>query len=108
MISAAADDPRDGVVNDRGQVFDLARAEDRDPATGRVQQLANTGYLTCRVFGIDGNTHKFGTGRRQCLDLPGGAGYGDPKNRDPELIKRDVTRGYITAEAAKRDYGYEG
>jgi N-methylhydantoinase B len=36
---------------------------------------------------------------------PGGGGYGDPRTRDPELVRRDVARGYFTAEDADRDYG---
>jgi N-methylhydantoinase B len=36
---------------------------------------------------------------------PGGGGYGDPRERDPELVRRDVARGYLTVEDAERDYG---
>src|SRR6266478_3079073 len=36
---------------------------------------------------------------------PGGGGYGDPFRRDPELVRRDVARGYFTVEDAGRDYG---
>jgi N-methylhydantoinase B len=36
---------------------------------------------------------------------PGGGGYGDPLTRDPELVRRDVARGYFTVEDAARDYG---
>jgi N-methylhydantoinase B len=36
---------------------------------------------------------------------PGGGGYGDPRTRDPGLVRRDVVRGYFTAEDAARDYG---
>jgi N-methylhydantoinase B len=36
---------------------------------------------------------------------PGGGGYGDPLTRDPELVRRDVARGYFTVEDAERDYG---
>lgn len=36
---------------------------------------------------------------------PGGGGYGDPHLRDPALVARDVARGFISAEAAGRDYG---
>ncbi|MBT8412217.1 MAG: hydantoinase B/oxoprolinase family protein [Octadecabacter sp.] len=43
-------------------------------------------------------------GRRVMLALPGGAGYGDPKDRPHALIQRDLERGYITPEAANRDY----
>jgi len=36
---------------------------------------------------------------------PGGGGYGDPWQRDPALVARDVARGYISADDASRDYG---
>jgi N-methylhydantoinase B len=39
------------------------------------------------------------------LETGGGGGWGDPRERSTELIKRDLRRGYITAEAAERDYG---
>jgi N-methylhydantoinase B len=35
----------------------------------------------------------------------GGGGYGPPGERDPEAIRRDVEEGYVSEEAAKRDYG---
>jgi len=46
-------------------------------------------------------------GRRLLLKLPGGGGMGDPKARDPELVKRDVADGLITAHAARDIYGVE-
>jgi N-methylhydantoinase B len=36
---------------------------------------------------------------------PGGGGYGDPWQRDPLLVVRDVARGYVTAADAQADYG---
>ncbi|AKS45014.1 N-methylhydantoinase B [Octadecabacter temperatus] len=44
-------------------------------------------------------------GRRVLMAFPGGAGYGDAAKRDPELVKRDLSRGYISAESAAADYG---
>lgn len=41
------------------------------------------------------------------LCTPGGGGYGDPKERDPEQVRRDVRDGKVSAEAARRDYGIE-
>ena len=41
------------------------------------------------------------------LDKAGGGGFGDPRRRDPEAIKRDIAEGYVTVEGAKRDYGFE-
>jgi len=46
-------------------------------------------------------------GRRLLLKLPGGGGMGDPKTRDPDLVRRDVADGLISAQAAKELYGVE-
>lgn len=35
----------------------------------------------------------------------GGGGYGDPLERDPELVKEDVSDGYVSLERARKDYG---
>ena len=35
----------------------------------------------------------------------GGGGYGDPKERDPELVKKDVKNEVISKDAAAREYG---
>lgn len=39
------------------------------------------------------------------LNTPGGGGYGDPYARDPERVRQDVIAGYVTPEAAEREYG---
>jgi N-methylhydantoinase B len=51
-----------------------------------------------RVLRID-------TSDRIHLNPPGGGGYGPPAERDPELLLRDVVEGYVTIEAAEREYG---
>jgi N-methylhydantoinase B/oxoprolinase/acetone carboxylase alpha subunit len=38
-------------------------------------------------------------------DLGGGGGLGDPFQRDPERVRQDVVRGYVSRDAAERDYG---
>jgi N-methylhydantoinase B len=38
------------------------------------------------------------------MDAAGGGGYGDPLERDPEMVKEDVIQGYITLERAREDY----
>lgn len=40
-----------------------------------------------------------------CLSLPGGGGFGNPRERDPALVREDVLDGLISAEEARRDYG---
>ena len=47
----------------------------------------------------------FHKGQRVRVETPGGGGFGDPRQRDPKLVERDVERGYLTPEAAARDYG---
>ncbi len=39
------------------------------------------------------------------LNTPGGGGYGEPFDRDAERVRQDVIEGYVSAEAAARDYG---
>jgi N-methylhydantoinase B len=36
---------------------------------------------------------------------PGGGGYGDPLERDPEIVESDVINGYVSLEKAKEEYG---
>src|SRR5690606_38035907 len=39
------------------------------------------------------------------VGTPGGGGYGDPRERDPELVRRDVELGYYTPEQARDLFG---
>lgn len=39
------------------------------------------------------------------LRLPGAGGYGDPRERDPALVLRDVRDGKVSLEAGRREYG---
>jgi len=36
---------------------------------------------------------------------PGGGGFGNPFDRDPEAVARDVALGYYTADQAARVFG---
>lgn len=44
-------------------------------------------------------------GDRLVMHYGGGGGYGDPRARDPEAVRRDLEDGYVTPEGAQRDYG---
>jgi len=48
---------------------------------------------------------EIGVGDVVRVQTPGGGGFGDPAKRKPELIKRDIARGYYTAEQAKARFG---
>jgi N-methylhydantoinase B len=41
------------------------------------------------------------------LRLPGAGGYGDPLERDPDMLLADVRDGKVSLESARRDYGVE-
>lgn len=44
-------------------------------------------------------------GDRFCIEMAGGGGYGNPFEREPEAVRLDVLRGYVSAAAAEREYG---
>lgn len=40
------------------------------------------------------------------LQIPGGGGFGDPAKRTEQAVREDLLDGYVTPQAAERDYGY--
>ncbi|MEO9865897.1 MAG: hydantoinase B/oxoprolinase family protein [Yoonia sp.] len=44
-------------------------------------------------------------GRKVMMAFPGGAGYGQAKDRSVDAVKKDLARGYISAASAADDYG---
>jgi N-methylhydantoinase B len=51
-------------------------------------------------------SHKIEAGDRVIMEVGGGGGYGPPERRAVEKVEKDLQRGYITQEAAVRDYSY--
>ena len=49
--------------------------------------------------------HSLAPGDRITMIEAGGGGYGDPKERDRERVRSDVANGFVTTQAARRDYG---
>ena len=45
-------------------------------------------------------------GDRLIFLTAGGGGWGDPRERDTAAIADDVAKGYVSEEAAQRDYGF--
>jgi N-methylhydantoinase B len=93
-----------------GHEFDISAMFDRvdHPANGRHGGLSG-GATT---IGLDDGSPMRGKGRqfvphgrKVLLALPGGAGYGAPAERERESVKRDLARGYISAEVAREQYG---
>ena len=93
-----------------GYEFDFQAMFDRVDYPARGRAGGGSGAPTT-VFQDDGSKMKgkgkqyVAHGRRVMLAFPGGAGYGCVGERDPALIRRDLARGYISAEAAIKDYG---
>ncbi|NRB02275.1 MAG: hydantoinase B/oxoprolinase family protein [Rhodobacteraceae bacterium] len=93
-----------------GHEFDIQAMFDRvdHPARGRRGggQGAPTKIARDDGAAMKGKGKQFVPhGARVEMAFPGGAGYGDPSDRDAEAIKRDLALGYITADAARDVYG---
>jgi len=87
--------PTDGYLFEFGAMFD--RVE--NPARGR--QGGGDGAPGA-VYLDDGSPFSpkgkqtVPADRRLILELPGGGGFGDPSERDPEAVANDVAQGYIS------------
>lgn len=93
-----------------GHEFDFQAMFDRvdHPARGRRggAQGAATTIVQDDGTPMRGKGKQFvAHGRKVMLAFPGGAGYGAAAERSMDSIKRDLARGYISADAARRDYG---
>ena len=42
------------------------------------------------------------------VELPGGGGFSRPDRRERAALEADIAAGLVTAEAARRDYVYDG
>ncbi len=59
------------------------------------------------VNGVPGNSYgltQLEPGDVVTIDAPGGGGYGNSIERDPEMVLNDVLEGYISFESARSDY----
>lgn len=78
------------------------------PARGRQGGLDGAPTLIARDDGtaMRGKGKQFVPhGHRVQMAFPGGAGYGDPSQRKPDAIARDLALGYISQKAAQNAYG---
>ncbi|MEJ6399427.1 hydantoinase B/oxoprolinase family protein [Yoonia sp. 208BN28-4] len=92
-----------------GHEFDIQAMFDRvdHPARGRRGGGAGAPTTIVQDDGtpMNGKGKQFvAHGRRVVMAFPGGAGYGDPAERPIAQVKRDLARGYISAETAARVY----
>jgi N-methylhydantoinase B len=66
----------------------------------RTQGEWKTDYPNAKVA-----NHRLRKGDAFRMLSGGGGGFGDPRTRDAELVAFDVAEGYVSVEAAERDYG---
>ena len=93
-----------------GHEFDIQAMFDRVDHPARGRRGGAPGAAT--TIGQDDGAAMRGKGkqfvphgRRVMMAFPGGAGYGDPALRDPDMIRRDLALGYISADLARSAYG---
>lgn len=93
-----------------GHEFDFQAMFDRVDHPARGRQGGANGAPT--TIAQDDQTPMKGKGkqfvphgRRVMLAFPGGAGYGPAAERDPALVRRDLARGYISAQTGVAEYG---
>ena len=95
-----------------GHEFDISAMLDRvdHPARGRRGGQAGAPTIIARDDGapMRGKGRQFVPhGRIVRMAFPGGAGYGDPADRDRAAIARDLSLGYITADYARDHHGLD-
>ncbi|MEL6644245.1 MAG: hydantoinase B/oxoprolinase family protein [Pseudomonadota bacterium] len=93
-----------------GHEFDFQAMLDRVDHPARGRRGAGEGAPTT-IVRADGTPMR-GKGKqfvphggRVAMAFPGGAGYGNPEDRDRAAVMRDLALGYISAEAARDVYG---
>ncbi|MBT8412919.1 MAG: hydantoinase B/oxoprolinase family protein [Boseongicola sp.] len=93
-----------------GHEFDIQAMFDRVDHPARGRRGGKSGAST--TIAQDDGTAMRGKGkqfvphgRKVVMAFPGGAGYGTAGDRDVNAVKRDLARGYISAQTAKTDYG---
>jgi len=75
-------------------------------ATGSGQNVfINRGQPDERELGMSATDAPVRTGDVVEVWSSGGGGYGDPRERDPQLVVRDVTLGLVSPKAARDVYG---
>ena len=93
-----------------GHEFDISAMFDRvnHPARGRRGGMNGAPTIIARSDDapMRGKGKQFVPhGEKVVMAFPGGAGYGDPRARDHAAVRRDLARGYISADSAREDYG---
>jgi N-methylhydantoinase B len=76
-----------------------------------IRRAGSDEWLTIREAFGKSSSSKYANvlvrpGDRVQLVAPGGGGYGDPGERDVELVREDLREGYISREHAEQEYAW--
>ena len=90
------------LLGERGRFAPFGVAGGADGALNRFTwgNEGETPPMASKIVGVS-----IGQGERVRLESPGGGGWGNPAARPLYAIARDIRLGYVSAEAAARDYG---
>jgi N-methylhydantoinase B len=90
------------LLGERGRFAPFGVAGGADGALNRFTwgSAGETSPMASKIVGVS-----IGQGERVRLESPGGGGWGNPAARPMHAIARDIRLGYVSAEAALRDYG---
>lgn len=91
---------------DHGRFAPFALAGGKPGAMTEIE-VGQSGKLTRPPHVSKGSGYALQPGDWIEVRTPGGGGWGDPREREPARVARDVARGYLTTEEAVRDYGFE-
>jgi N-methylhydantoinase B/oxoprolinase/acetone carboxylase alpha subunit len=68
--------------------------------TGRARRVPADGWYPAQPAARGGTV----ADQLLVIGLTGGGGLGDPRERDPELVRQDVLDGLVSAEQARDSY----
>ena len=92
------------LLGERGKRAPFGVAGGGEAATNRFTWQSDEGEksppMVSKITGV-----RVRAGQRVRLESPGGGGWGDPKTRDREAVKRDVRLGFVSADEARDVYG---
>ena len=90
------------LLGERGRFAPFGVAGGADGALNRFTwgSAGENPPMASKIVGVS-----IGQGERVRLETPGGGGWGNPAARPLHAIARDIRLGYVSAEAAARDYG---
>jgi N-methylhydantoinase B len=98
------------LISDRPVTLSLLAERLRHPAQGmfggrpgRPARITLNGREGVPVKGRS----RMRPGDRLRVAYPGGGGFGDPRERSPELLAADLEAGFISPEGAREGYGWE-